>query len=173
MNSTLSLNLTSDHCTVEFESLFDIVYTFTTLYLTQLASVYSYYNYCKADWDAMFGFLTHYNFNPLFSLTDINLKWQFIKDALLETTSRFVPKVKAKTQCRPKWFNSEIQHQLICVHTTRRKTKARSAPHNTAKLKAAEEKLPLTMKNAKESSLVQSFSSMKSNKINLQIYIST
>ena len=108
----------------------------------------------------------------MYNLTDINLKWQFIKDVLLDAASQFVPISKLKSHCRPIWFNSEVQHKLNCIHTIRRKTKARSTPHNTAKLKAAEESLSLTMETAKrsyEASLVQSFSSTKSNKI----YIAT
>ena len=89
----------------------------------------------------MLEFLTHYNFNPMYNLTDINLKWQFTKDVLLDAASRFVPISKPKSHFRPKWFNSEVQHKLYCIHTMRRKTKARPTPHNTAKLKAAEESL--------------------------------
>ena len=58
--------------------------------------------------------------------------------------------------------------------STPKYSKARPTPHNTAKLKAAEESLSLTMENAKrsyEATLVQSFSSTKSNKI--YKYIST
>ena len=104
----------------------------------------------------------------MYNLTNINLKWQFIKDVLLDAASRFVPISKPKSHCRPNWFNTEVQYKLNCIHTIRRKTKARPTTHNTAKLKAAEESLSLTMENAKrsyEASLVQSFSSTKSNKI--------
>ena len=67
-NSILPPNLTSDHFTVEF----NIVCTPTTSSNSTRARFY--YNYTKADWDGMLEFLTHYNFNPLYSLTDINSK---------------------------------------------------------------------------------------------------
>ena len=93
----------------------------------------------------MLEFLIHCNFNPMYNLTDINLKWQLIKDVLLDAVSQFVPISKPKSHCRPKWFISEIQHKLNCIHTIRRKTKVRRTPHNTVKLKAVEESLSLTM----------------------------
>ena len=69
MNSTLPLNLTSDHFMVEF----DIVCTLPSS--SNSSNAHPYYIYSRADWDGMFEFLTHYNFNPMYSLTDINLKW--------------------------------------------------------------------------------------------------
>ena len=93
---------------------------------------------------------------------------QFIKDVLLDAVSQFVPVSKPKLHCRPKWFNPKVQHKFNRIHTIRRKTKVKPTPYNTAKLKAAEENLSLTMENAKrsyEASLVQSFSSTKSNRI--------
>ena len=50
----------------------------------------------------MLKFLTHYhNFNPMYNFTDIILKWQFIKVALLDAAPEFVPISKPKSQCRP------------------------------------------------------------------------
>ena len=123
-----------------------IEFLFSSFSIYQFAFVPSsnthpYYIYSRADWDGMLEFLTHYNFNPMYNLTNINLKWQFIKDVLLDAASQFVPISKPKSHCRPKWFNSEVQHKLNCIHTIRGKIKARPTPHNTAKLKAAEESL--------------------------------
>ena len=109
------------------------------------SNTHQYSIYSRADWDRMLEFLTHYNFNPMYNLTDINLKSQFIKDVLHDAPSWFVLISKPKSHCRPEWFNFEVQHKLNCIHTIRRKTKARPTPHNTAKLKAAEESLSLTM----------------------------
>ena len=65
-------------------------------------------------------------------------------------------------------LQSIAQAQLYSYY--QKETKTRPTPHNSysAKLKAAEESLSLTMENAKrsyEASLVESFSSTKSNKI--------
>ena len=93
VNSTLPLNLTSDHFMIEF----DIVCT--SPILSNSSNTHPYYIYSRADWDGMLEFLTHYNFNPMYNLTDINLKWQFIKDVLLDAASQFVPISKLKSHC--------------------------------------------------------------------------
>ena len=137
---------------------FDIVCTLPTS--SNFTNAHPYYNYSRTDWDGMLEFLAHYNFNPIYNFTDINLKWQFIKDILLDAASQFAPVSKPKLQRRPKWFNSEIKHKFNCIHTIRRKTDTRPTPHNTAKLKAPEKNLSLTMENAKRSykaSLVELF----------------
>jgi len=162
VNPELPSALSSDHYIIKFNIIS------TPINSPKSAKVSSHHNYSKANWDGMFEFLTHYNFSPMYNLTDINLKWQFLKGAISEAISQFVPVSKPKPQHRPKWFNSEIQHKLNCVHTIRRKTKTRPSPHNIAKLEAAEQNLSSIIENAKhsyETSLIQNFPTTKSSEI--------
>ena len=151
VNSTLPLTfLSSDH--------YLVLSVLSPFHLTLKSQNY--------DWEGMVQFLTHYDFNLIYTLFDINTKWEFLKGVILEATSKFVPTSKLKPQHRPKWFNSEIQHKLNCIHTLRRKTKARPSPQNISKLEAAEQNLSTTMENAKHSykaSLIHNFSFTKSN----------
>ena len=65
----------------------------------------------------------------------------FIKNAILEAIHQFTPSCSpdtGPTVARPRWFTQEIQNQLNCVHTIRRKARTRPTPINISKLNAAE-----------------------------------
>ena len=115
-------------------------------------------NYSKANWEGIYQCLLQYDFNPLFALSNSEAKWSFIKNAVLEAVHKFTPYVGSKPHCRPRWFNSDNQHQLNCIHTTRRRARVKPTQHNVYKLAAAEQQLSHDMQKAKlsfESSLIQ------------------
>ena len=71
---------------------------------------------------------------------------------------KFTPFTRRRSHSRPRWFTPDIQHQLNCVHTTRRKARTKPTSINISKLNAAEHQLSANMQKAKlsfESSLLQ------------------
>ena len=61
----------------------------------------------------------------------------------------FVPKFKLKSSQSPKWFTSNIRHQIKCLRTLRKKYKSRPTEHNLLRIKTAEETLQASIQQAK------------------------
>ena len=84
INSTLPLTLSSsDH--------YLVLSVLSPFHLTQLKPIYTKtIQGSLADWEGMIEFLTHYDFNPIYTLFDINTKWEFLKGVILEATSKLI-----------------------------------------------------------------------------------
>ena len=159
--------LISDHLMIRFDIICDIGSSDKTT--NPICSL----NYSKANWEGINQFLSQYNFDLLFSLPDSDTKWAFIKNAILEAVHQFTPCVRSRSQYRPRWFNSEIQHQLNCIHTMRRTARAKPTQYNITKLETAEQQLSLDIQKAKqsfESSIIQN---LQSNPTKVYKYISS
>ena len=116
--------------------------------------------------------MSQYNFDLLFSLPDSDTKRAFIKNAILEAVRQFTPCVRSRSQYRPRWFNSEIQHQLNRIHTMRT-ARAKPTQYNITTLETAEQQLSLDIQKAKqsfESSIIQN---LQSNPTKVYKYISS
>ena len=125
-------------------------------------------NYSKADWMGLTSYLLDYDFSHFYSINDIDTLWSLLKQVLLDSAQLFVPKFKVKATQNPKWFNSEIRHELNCIHSLRRAYRKSPSPANSLKLDKAESLLQDHMKQAKsqyESDLVQGLANGNSNKI--------
>ena len=167
LDSKPPLQLLSDHLMIRIDIICDIGSSDKTTNPT--CSL----NYSKANWEGINQFLSQYNFNLLFSLPDSDTKWAFIKNAILEAVHQFTPCVRSRFQYRPRWFNSEIQHQLNRIHTMRRTARAKPTQYNITKLETAEQQLSLDIQKAKqsfESSLIQN---LQSNPTKVYKYISS
>ena len=115
-------------------------------------------NYSKTNLEGIYQFLSQYNFDPLLTFQDSESKWIFIKNAILEAVHKFTPFTRHRSHSRPRWFTPDIQHQLNCVHTIRRKARTKPNSINISKLNTAEHQLSADMQKAKlsfESSLLQ------------------
>ena len=80
----------------------------------------------------------------------------------------FVPKFKLKSSQSPKWFTSNIRHQIKCLRTLRKKYKSRPTEHNLLRIKTAEETLQASIQQAKanfEAKLVSNFAFSNDSKI--------
>ena len=80
----------------------------------------------------------------------------------------FVPKFKLKSSQSPKWFTSNIRHQIKCLRTLRKKYKSRPTEHNLLRVKTAEETLQASIQQAKanfEAKLVNNFAFSNDSKI--------
>ena len=113
-------------------------------------------------------FFAHYDFNELYGITDMEDAWGCFKEIVSEAISQFVPKTCSRQNPRPRWFNSQIQHQLNKVHTLRRRCATNSTPHLSCRLASAEAKLSEAMTMAKhdyESHLIQDLDAKNCSKI--------
>ena len=54
---------------------------------------------------------------------DVNSKWHILTESLFRARDLFIPSSLIYADSSPPWFNSEIRHQLNCIHTLRRRLK--------------------------------------------------
>ena len=64
---------------------------------------------------------TTFSHSTLYNTRDVEQAWLIIKQCLTTAIDLFIPKVKLKSFQYPKWFSSDIRHQLKCLHTLRKK----------------------------------------------------
>ena len=113
-------------------------------------------------------FFNQYDFTGLLETPDLENAWACFKGIISEATSQLVPRICSRKHPRPKWFNSDIQHQLNRVHTLRRKIRSNPTPALLSKLSNAEAKLSEATTNAKqnfESQLIHSLAANNSSQI--------
>ena len=80
----------------------------------------------------------------------------------------YIPTVKLRKQCYPKWFDSELRHLLNCLHALKRKYHRHPIPHILSKLRALESDLQLKLLAAQisfETKLIQGASPKDNSKI--------
>jgi len=72
----------------------------------------------------------------------------------------FIPKIKISPSQTPKWYTSNIHHQIKCLRTLRNKCKCHPNDHNHLKVQTAKKELQNSIQAAKvgfEATLVQDF----------------
>ena len=114
----------------------------------------------RADLDSIFSYLLGFDFSSFYSLCDIELLWQTLKDTLHHAISLYSPPLKRRSKLQPRWFHSGIRHQINKVHSLRRHCSTHPSPERLSKLSLAESKLHHDISNARvtyESRLVSNF----------------
>ena len=106
------------------------------------------YNFTKTD---LPGLISHLQATlPISSFpTEVNTEWSFLRNSIHISCDRFIPKVKLSSHPSPKWFNSNIRHQLNCMHSLRRQIHKNPTPYKLSKLKCLESKLQHQIQSAK------------------------
>ena len=79
------------------------------------------FDFSKADFDGLLQYLLDSDFTECFLSDSIEYVWSVIKNLILNGMHLHIPTVKLRKQCYPKWFDSELRHLLICLHTLKRK----------------------------------------------------
>ena len=85
----------------------------------------------------------------------------------------FIPKVRLRSQQRPKWITPTLQHDINCFRTLKKKYKSHATQYNLTKLLSAESLLEDKLKLAKssyENNLAHKLATSESNKIYAYIY---
>ena len=86
--------------------------------------------------------------------------WAGLKQAILDSCQKYIPKVRIQSKPTPRWFISAIRHQLSCTRILRRLTRKRPTQHLLLKLKSMETSLQILIQLSKDeflSNLVTSF----------------
>ena len=76
--------------------------------------------------------------NGLSTTNDVCASWNSIKQAILSSCRKFIPRAKVPTKPSPRWFNSEVRHQLNKVHTLRKSARRNPTAHILDKLSQAD-----------------------------------
>ena len=129
------------------------------------ASSHYVLNFSKADWNGLSSYLLDYDFSPLYVVIEPDAIWSFLNTS---SSHLLIPKIKINTSKGPKWFSSDIRHDLNCIHTLRRMFKKLPTSSNHLKLTQAESHLQAKMLLAKsnyEFELVRAFTNKESCKI--------
>ena len=101
---TFPRGLSSDH--------FIVIFSISILQPTIRAPQDFSLNYSKTNWDAMVAFFNNYNFDELYHISVMEDAWSCLRGIFFEAISRFVPKTCSRRHPRPRWLNSQLQHQL-------------------------------------------------------------
>ena len=80
-----------------------------------------YSHYGQANSEGLFSFIEGIDFSV--ATHDVISKWHILKESLFRARDLFIPSSLIYADSSPPWFNSEIRHQLNCIHTLRRKLK--------------------------------------------------
>ena len=126
------------------------------------------FDYSKANYPGLINFLSHFGFSICEHLPDIDSIWLFIKNSIIRGMHIFVSKFKLKSSQSPKWYTSNIQHQIKCLRTLRKKYKSRPTEYNLLHIKTAEQTFQSSIQQAKaniEAKLVNTFAFSNDSKI--------
>ena len=80
-----------------------------------------FFDFCKADYESILGFLLESDFSAVFGSSDIEFVWSVIKSFIYEAMLLYIPRMLVKRRQGPKWFNSDVRHHQKCLRTLKRK----------------------------------------------------
>ena len=126
------------------------------------------YNFRKTDFDGLIYYLLDLDYQHLLLSTDIEFIWSSLKAILTQAIAMFTPKVKYRSHPLPKWFHSDLRHQLHKTRTLRRRCRHKPTPSRLSQLSSAEIDLQSAIAKARidyESNLVSRFASLRDPKI--------
>ncbi len=118
-------------------------------------------NYSSADYQ---GTTSDFFSTNLYSLSvfDSNSLWTLIKNIIYTACDIYVTKFKIPSHSSPKYFTSEIRHNIKCIHSKKRLLKRHYSSSLAHKVQIMESELQQRIKNAQITyinSLISSFSS--------------
>ena len=108
------------------------------------------FNYHKADAEALNDYLFGIDLSSTPNFCDVEYAWSHLKSAIYCARDLFVPKFKASSHTSPKWFNSDIRHQLNRIHTLRNRIKKSATFYTLSKLSIMEENLQQLILSSKD-----------------------
>ena len=161
--------LTSDHYPVSL----DISSAYNTRSSGTGSSTLNTLNYRKANLPA----LAEHLCNSLETLvphsTSLEIFWSDLKNAITQSSLRFVPKAAMPTKQSPPWFNSHIRHQLNKVRSLRRRMNRHPTPMLAMRLSEMESDVCSIIQSAKENYIAQLTTTFQSNPKKLYSYLNS
>ena len=122
-------------------------------------------DFSRTNFTGLCDFLAAYDFSTLFHSSNVEFIWSHLKNVILSAVTLYTPVRKIRRHSFPKWFTSEIRHQINCLNTARRK---KSTPAHLQKISDLESQLEDDIALAKshyESDLVHNFSHSNTSKL--------
>ena len=121
----------------------------------------SKFNYLKADLPSLFQHLSN-SIGYLLPTVHAHaeLVWVVLKQGILASCKKCIPKIRLPSKPFPRWFNSTIRHQLNRIHTIRRCLRKNPTQRLLSKLNSMEISLQSQIQASKDeflSNLVVSF----------------
>ena len=104
------MSFPSDHFAITFEIA-------TAAQPSQKSGSFLSFNFARGNYVGLCDFLHNYDFTPSFLSHDVNYIWLFIEEAIKIVMYEFILVIKIGPKSSPKWFTSEINHQIKCVHS--------------------------------------------------------
>ena len=126
------------------------------------------FDYSKANYLGLINYLSHIDYTTCEQLSDIDSIWLFIKNNITRGMDLFIPKIRTSSSQFPKWYTSNIRHQIKCLQTLSKKYKSHPIDHNLNRIKTAEDNLQNSIQQAKanfEANLVHNFAFSNDSKI--------
>ena len=134
----------------------NILSTITHKQVTESPLRKSLLNYSKADIPSIEEYLLNSSIvESTPHIKDVNTVWLLIKREILNACYKFTPTVKIPTNPSPKWFDSQIRHQINQIRTLRRRTTKTPSPGNMSRLCKMELELRSSIQSAKSDFISQ------------------
>ena len=80
-------------------------------------------NFSKLDYNALTSYLLEFDFSFLYQSSDIEFVWSSLKRIILNSICLFAPVVKKSHQKFPKWFTSNIKHNINKLRSLKKSLK--------------------------------------------------
>lgn len=125
-------------------------------------------DYSKADWEGLCLHLLELDFSPCYRSQNIEYVWSYIKRTVLNSLPLFVPMVRIRSKQRPKWITPNLQHQLNCLRSLRKRMARCQDPSAHTRLQETKQHLHEELMSARtsyETKLVQEFAFSNSPKL--------
>jgi len=126
------------------------------------------FDYSKANYPGLIDYLSCIDFSFCEQLPDIDSIWLFIKSNIVKGMDMFIPKIRFNSSQYPKWYTSNIRHQINCLRSIRKKYRSNPSIHVLHRIRMAEENLQNDIQIAKasfEANLVHNFAFRNDSKI--------
>uniref|UniRef100_A0A1X7TJA3 Uncharacterized protein n=1 Tax=Amphimedon queenslandica TaxID=400682 RepID=A0A1X7TJA3_AMPQE len=86
------------------------------------------YNYSKVDTDGLSSYLYSLDHTATFLPCDVDSAWSSFKHCVSSARELFVPLATIPSSSLPKWFDSELRHELNRVQSSRRQFLQKGSP---------------------------------------------
>ncbi len=132
-------------------------------------SLFYVFDHSKGDYNSICSALLDFDFSICYMSANVEEVWSIISNQIMSVMLRFIPRFKLKRKRRPKWISSDLQHQINCLRTLRRRHIMKNPTEAThAKLREAEDNVQSSIINGKaayETTLVNDFAGKKNASI--------
>ena len=105
--------------------------------------------------------------------TSPEIFWSDLKNAITQSSLRFVPKAAMPTKLSPPWFNSHIRHQLNKVRSLRIRMNRHPTPMLAMRLSEMENHACSIIQSARENYIAQLTTTFQSNPKKLYSYLNS